>query len=149
MKDPTKYSFLGVKSNHNWRPWPVRVPFLFFFILVCAGLYVSIEFLIGYCSPNGCPVLGGASRAHVPTGASIVYNFSPTVVGICFGLLWSVAQHDYMRMEPWFQMSRPDGATAKDSLLVEYPYLFPLIVPLRAAKRGYLLPLPRTAFLHS
>lgn len=41
-----------------------------------------------------------------------------------------------MRLEPFFQLSEPDGVLAKDSLLLEYPYTLVLLIPWVAFKRG-------------
>lgn len=81
-------------------------------------------------------MFSGSGTAHLSVTATFVYNYLAMIVSITFGLLWSVAHHGYMRMEPWFQLSRARGAMAEDSLLTQYPYLFPLRVPFEAVKRG-------------
>lgn len=81
--------------------------------------------------------------------ANFVFSYLPTIISVIFGLLWATANHDYMRMEPLFQLSRPEGATAKDSLLLEYPYIFPLFLPWEAFKRRHWAVLYSTILLLS
>lgn len=124
----------------NWRPWSLRAPFLLAFTALCLFLTIAIELLIRHCSPDGCHVLGSTSPEHISVASSFVYNYLPTAIGISFGLIWAVAQHDYMRMEPWFQLSRAEGATAEESLLAEYLYMFLPRVPIEAARRRCVKP---------
>lgn len=51
--------------------------------------------------------------------------------------MWAVPHHDLMRLEPYFQMSTPMGATAEDSILLEYSYTLPLLIPFIAARRRW------------
>lgn len=77
---------------------------------------------------------------NLSVATNFVYNYLPTIISLFFGFLAAILHHDSMRMEPWFQMSREEGATAKDSLLLDYPYLFPLVVPFEAVRLRYVFP---------
>jgi hypothetical protein len=41
------------------------------------------------------------------------------------------------RITPWLMLSSEEGATAENSLLLDYPYDFIAFVPFKAAKRRY------------
>ncbi|EPS39838.1 hypothetical protein H072_6401 [Dactylellina haptotyla CBS 200.50] len=60
-----------------------------------------------------------------------------TVAALIFAILLSLADLDAKRLEPWFELSKPEGATAKDSVLLCYPFDFLAFVPFTAAKRGH------------
>lgn len=49
---------------------------------------------------------------------------------------------DVKRLEPWFQLSNPKGATAHDSLLLKYPFDFLPFIPLTAFRRKSVDPFP-------
>lgn len=68
-----------------------------------------------------------------------MFNYLPTIVAVLFGLLWGVSWHDYRRLEPFFQMSKKDGATAENSMLLDYPYQFPIFLPWVAFKKRYVV----------
>jgi Protein of unknown function (DUF3433) len=44
---------------------------------------------------------------------------------------------DVKRLEPWFQLSNPGGAAARDSLLLQYPFDFLPFIPTAALHRKY------------
>ncbi|KAK6523730.1 hypothetical protein TWF281_001702 [Arthrobotrys megalospora] len=60
-----------------------------------------------------------------------------TIASVIFAILLSLSDLDAKRLEPWFELSKPDGATAKNSILLCYPFDFLAFVPFKAAKRGH------------
>jgi len=62
-------------------------------------------------------------------------RYLPTVIIVLYGLSWNWIDLDVKRLEPWYQISRSEGAKGKDSLLLQYPAEFLPLVPFRAAKR--------------
>lgn len=122
-------------SEATWRPWPLRTPFLVGFVILCIALCCIIEVIIRGCSPNNCLVFGAPSITDTPLESNLLYSYLPKVLSVCFSLLWAVVQHDVMRLEAYFQMSKLDGALAEDSLLVGYSYMFPMLIPFTAFKR--------------
>jgi hypothetical protein len=123
----------------NWRPFTLRTPFLSAFIVLCVILLLLVEPTIRSClPPQGCPIVGEPSPSTVISNtAAFVYNYLPTAIAIVLGLIWAVVHHDYMRMEPWFQLSKAEGAAAEPSLCLMYPYTFPPLVAIKAGKARY------------
>lgn len=119
----------------TWRPWPLRWPFLLVFIILSVLLCVAIELIIHACSETGCPIYGRQLATALSSETYIIYNLLPTVVSLCLGLLWAVPHHDVIRLEPYFQMSADGGATAADSILLDYLYAIPPFLPFVAGKR--------------
>lgn len=72
---------------------------------------------------------------ELPPGAVAVFKYLPTIFSVFFGLLWSLAQHDYKRLEPFFQLSTAGGVSAENSLLLDYPYKYMVAIPFVAMKR--------------
>lgn len=50
-------------------------------------------------------------------------------------MLWSWVDLDVKRLEPWYQLSSSNGASAYESLLLHYPVDFLAVVPFQSAKR--------------
>ncbi|OJD32594.1 uncharacterized protein BKCO1_37000204 [Diplodia corticola] len=46
--------------------------------------------------------------------------YAPTLFAVIYGILWSTILAGMAEMAPWFQLTRPGGATAKESLLLSY-----------------------------
>lgn len=126
-------------SSDTWQPWTIQTPYLICFTTICVCFFATIEFIIRGCSESGCRVYGVPSPTDLSSQSYIIYNIIPTTLSVCFTLLWAISHHDFLRLEPYFQMSVPGGALAQDSILLEYPYRFPLLVPILALKRRYVL----------
>lgn len=122
-------------GSPNWHPWPLRKPFLLLFIMLCLLLIIAIELVVQGCSRSGCHIFGAASRSIISTSTNWAYNLLPTALTLGLSFLWAVPHHDLMRLEPFFQMSTPTGATADDSILLEYSYTLPFLIPFVAARR--------------
>ncbi|PHH92160.1 hypothetical protein CDD83_8643 [Cordyceps sp. RAO-2017] len=67
----------------------------------------------------------------------IAYKYVPVVIVTLYSSVWAWVDQDIKRMQPWFEMSRPQGSRAKDSLLLTYPHDFVVIVPWKAAKKRH------------
>ena len=66
------------------------------------------------------------------------------MVTVLYGIGWAAVDLDVKRLEPYFQLSMPGGASASDSMLLHYPFDFLPLVPLTAAKRKFVFPTPRS-----
>jgi hypothetical protein len=65
----------------------------------------------------------------------IAYLYVPNIVAVLYSLIWSWVDLDVKRMQPWFELSKSEGATAENSLFLDYPYDFIATVPIKAARR--------------
>lgn len=120
--------------SSTWRPWPLRQWFLISFPVLCALLCITIEVIIQGCH-GGCHVFGQYSATDHSWMTSFSYSQMPTILSLALNLLWALPHHNVMRLEPYFRMSTPGGATAEDSIFLQYPYIFPVYVPYKAMKR--------------
>lgn len=129
-----------LKAPNGWKPLTMRWPILGLTTVTTGLLIVLLELL--------CRI---SARYHGLAFAATIDDFSiwqtfctqylPTVISVCFNMIWSWIDLDVKRLEPWFQMSKPQGATAEDSLLLHYAFDFLAFVPLRAARRRWVSPL--------
>ncbi|KAJ0168155.1 hypothetical protein CTA2_9293 [Colletotrichum tanaceti] len=127
---------LNTVHKHGWKPLTLSAPVLFSFAFVSFLLAVIIEVLAYQTRVKGGLALS-RSADDIPALANFCYLFLPTIVAVIYSLLWSWIDLDVKRMQPWLEMSRPEGATAARSIFLDYPYDFIAFVPLRAAKRRH------------
>lgn len=118
----------------TWRPRALRRWFLVSFSVLCALFCITIELIIRGCH-GGCHVFGPYSAADLSWKTLFVYNQMPTILGLALSLLWALPHHNVMRLEPYFRLSTPGGATAEESIFLQYPYIFPVYVPFKAMRR--------------
>ncbi|KAH6689606.1 hypothetical protein F5X68DRAFT_260267 [Plectosphaerella plurivora] len=133
-KASSECSLVGHK--HGWKPVTLSVTVLSLFALISLILGIIIEFLAQWAQRNGG--LGTIpSSEDFPTYVSFSYRFLPTIIAVFYSLFWSWVDLDAKRMQPWFELSRPSGATAEHSIFLSYPYDFVAFVPLTAFRRRH------------
>jgi hypothetical protein len=84
---------------------------------------------------NGGGVAFATDQNKLSTISLFLYLYLPTVIAAFISMLWSWVDIDTRRLEPWFQLSKDEGARAEDSLLLQYPFDFLAFVPLKAARQ--------------
>jgi hypothetical protein len=93
-----------------------------------------IEVLAQGSHQNGALALSPSLDA-VPSSVVFSYLFLPTIIAVLYSLYWNWIDLDVKRMQPWFELSREDGALAKRSMFLDYPFEFVAFVPFTAARR--------------
>jgi hypothetical protein len=110
----------------------MRKPFMAAFIAVFIAHIVILEILIRISDQgNGLLFEDGRTSRSLISFASYV----PIIISVILGLFWAEIDHDVKRLEPFFQLSKPGGSSAEDSLLLDYPYRFSLVVPFVAFRK--------------
>lgn len=97
-----------------------------------------LEYLSRRSDRDGGVVFTKADQSFTPL-QSFTFLYFPTILAVVYSMLWSWIDLDAKRLEPYFQLSKPSGASAERSLLLHYPVDFFAFVPLRAARLGYVL----------
>ncbi|THW14116.1 hypothetical protein D6D24_05674 [Aureobasidium pullulans] len=134
--DDTQVAREEVKSVHNWKPISLRLPFLQFMLLATISTIVILQSLL-YKSQTQGGILFAPSIDELPLSVTFGYRYCPTIIAVIYGFLWSWIDHDTKRMEPYFQLCSPGGASAEEILLLQYPLDFIAFVPFRAARRKH------------
>jgi hypothetical protein len=67
---------------------------------------------------------------------SFAYNYVPIIVSLILVLVWTVTDFDVLRLEPYFQLSRPEGAPAT-VLFINYNFGQTILTPINAARRRH------------
>ena len=125
--------FIG-NTQGQWKPLSMTTPILAAIIILTLLIAASIEILA-----QRSQKFGGLALSHsleeIPEYAMLSYLYGPNVVAVLYSLVWSWLDLDVKRMQPWLELSKPEGAPAKDSLFLDYPYGFIAFVPFRALKK--------------
>jgi len=72
-----------------------------------------------------------------PMGVVFCYRYLPQMIVVALGVGWAAVDLDVKRLEPYFQLSMPEGATASNSIFLHYPFDFIAFVPINAARKGW------------
>jgi len=80
----------------------------------------------------------GLLRFKRPNDLSILeyftWKYAPVMVFVIYGILWQISDFEVKRLEPFYQLSKKSGATAGESLNMDYLTFLSWLVPLRALR---------------
>ncbi|GAB0136301.1 hypothetical protein EsDP_00004607 [Epichloe bromicola] len=119
----------------NWKPWPMRWPYLtmmIFLSLVLAGMQEIL-----FRKYKDVPLLQFQKPADVKAGLYFAVKFAPTISAVVYGVLWQFIDFEVRRLEAYYQLSKPGGALAAESMNVDYVTSFNFLRPFRALKLGH------------
>ncbi|KAE8329799.1 hypothetical protein BDV39DRAFT_43530 [Aspergillus sergii] len=119
----------------GWRPATLRGIYLgslaglmLTMLITIAGIY------LGSAARGGLAIF--SSTEDIATAQQVAYTFVPMVMGVIIGVMWSFTEYDALRLEPYFLLSNPKGASA-DVLLLNYVFGHFTTTPFRAARNRH------------
>ncbi|GJN85798.1 hypothetical protein PLIIFM63780_009372 [Purpureocillium lilacinum] len=126
----------GDGIDQGWKPFSMTTPILLSLALLSLLVAAGIETLAQRSAARGGLALA-PTQDDIPAAAMFAYQYVPNVAAAVYSLVWNWVDLDVKRMQPWFELSRPDGARGEDSLLLDYPVEFIAVVPLKAARKKH------------
>jgi hypothetical protein len=66
--------------------------------------------------------------------AFFTWKYAPIIAFVFYGILWQMSDFEVKRLEPYYQLSQKTGATAGQSLNMDYLTFMSWLVPLRALR---------------
>lgn len=92
------------------------------------------------CLSNQSRRDGGIAFAKNGVSGSVqfAYNYLPTILAVSYSMMWAWIDLDAKRLEPYFQMSKDEGAPASQSFLLRYPLDLVIFPPIKAIRQRYI-----------
>ncbi len=92
--------------------------------------------------PSGIAILAAQDskprqRHHLPPNEYVLGAFVPVIVAVIFTIPWQILNAAVKELEPFYQLQREDGATAEDSLGLEYRSSINIIATYTAIRKGH------------
>lgn len=114
----------------NWKPFSMRWPYLIFLILLSIGLAIGQE--MAY---QKSPILSfDPGAGNDDPLIFFIVKFVPTIITVMYGVLWQFTDFEVKRLEAFYQLSKPGGALAAESINVDYITAFSIFRPFGALK---------------
>ena len=121
--------------NKPWKPFTLRRSTIMASLLITVALIVLIEYINKISIEE--KALFFAERAEdFPVGVVFCYRYLPQMIVVVLGVGWAAVDLDVKRLEPYFQLSKPEGASASNSIFLHYPFDFIAFAPINAARKG-------------
>jgi hypothetical protein len=147
----TAYFFPEDPNPPNWRPFSMHWAYVGTLVLLALALAAAQE--------TACQISIQRKRDNhglleftEPQEVSVLdyftWKYMPTIVLLAYGILWMIVDFEVKRLEPFYQLSRKRGATARDSLNLDYITFLTYFVPFKALRsKQYAVVLSSTATL--
>lgn len=130
-------------TSRLWKPTALRAPVLVVTILLCWALIAVLQYFLTR-SQREQGVIFAPKISELPLSHTFLYLYFPTILAVTFSIYWTWIDLETKRMEPYYQLSKENGALGKDSLLLAYPFDFIPLVPIKALKDRYVALLMET-----
>ncbi|KAH7139247.1 hypothetical protein B0J11DRAFT_38849 [Dendryphion nanum] len=120
-----------------WRPFSMGWPWLSMLIIIAIALAAVQEFLCQLSmrrvrkDPKG-GLITFTKPADLSIGEYFTWKYAPVLFFVIYGILWQISDFEVKRLEPFYQLSKKSGATAAESLNMDYLTFMSWLVPLRA-----------------
>lgn len=135
-KDQNKsYFFPEDPEQPTWRPFSMRWPYITMLILLAVFLASIQEYLCQISlqrAKNNDGLIQFTYPQDIPTAAYFAWKYMPTIILVTYGVLWQVTDYETKRLEPYYQLSTREGATAAHSLNLDYLTFMSYLIPIRA-----------------
>ena len=132
----SKLSFRKVGKLQTWQPNALRPLVLLFSIFLTVSIMVVLQYFL-LRSQHEHGIQFAPKISALPLRKTFLWQYFPIILAVVFSIFWAWVDLETKRLEPYYQLSKPNGALGKDSLLLQYPFDFMPGVPLTALKNRY------------
>ena len=132
------YFFPTNSQMPDWRPFPMHLWYVSFLVVIALVLAAVSEYLVQKSIQNGDGkgLLSFTRAAEVTSLEWFTWKYLPTMVLLLYGIMWQAVDFECRRLEPYYQLSRHEGALAAESLNMDYMTFFSYLIPFKAFRHG-------------
>lgn len=121
----------------SWRPLTMGWPWLAMLTFIALALAALQEFLCQKsirAEKDGHGLAQFTKVDELSLTAFFTWKYAPIIIFVFYGILWQMSDFEVKRLEPYYQLSQKTGATAGESLNMDYLTFMSWLVPLRALR---------------
>jgi hypothetical protein len=116
-------------------PWMLTTVALLAFAVIAIALLIAffvVSFVRNATTTGFFPSIRASADKDGFSPANFLFSFLSSLLGLVLFLLWQPLDFAVRRMAAFSALSRPDGALAAGSILLDYPALYPVQCTIRA-----------------
>ncbi|RMZ87483.1 hypothetical protein DV736_g5291, partial [Chaetothyriales sp. CBS 134916] len=137
QQETQSYFFPDDPDVPNWKPFSLKTWYILILMILAFALAAIQESLFQlsarrHHAGRGGGLLSFNSVSDVAVGPFFAWKYLPTMVTIVYAVLFSIMDFDIRRLEPFYQLSQPCGASASASLNLDHLTMFQYFIPFRA-----------------
>jgi hypothetical protein len=131
------YYFPDDPDMPAWRPFFMGWPWISILVTIALLLAGVQEYLCQLSMKRQSEGEGLAKFKNPKELSVLVYftwKYAPVLFFVIYGIMWQATDFEVKRLEPFYQLSKKSGATAGESLNMDYLTFMSWLVPLRALR---------------
>lgn len=135
VNEPFERTLYSPFTRYRWTVWFLRDSSVATWIVIVFVLFIAfvvVSFASEGIERGFLPRLPTLPSADGFSPSNFVFSFVPSLIGTVLFLAWQPIDVYFRAVQPFADMSSPDGAPAERSLLLCYPSRLPLETTLRA-----------------
>lgn len=113
--------------------WPY-ITTLILLSLIMAGIQEFLYQLSAHRKHHDDALIKFKQAKELSTWKFFCWKYLPTIIMVTHGVLWQIVDFEVKRLEPYYQLSRPEGALAAESLNRDYLTCWTILAPFKALR---------------
>lgn len=133
--DPRDHHLYSPFARYRWTPWFLRKPSVISWTVIVFALFIAfvvVSFVHDAVEGGFPPRLPTLPSTGAFSSSNFLYSFIPALIGNFLFLAWQPIDVSFRALQPFVELSSPQGASADKSLLLAYQSALPLQVTMQA-----------------
>lgn len=121
--------------RYRWTPWFLRDGMVVAWMVIAIVLmiaFIVVSFVNHAVERGFLPFLPAPTTSEGFSPADFLYSFIPSLIGMLLFLLWQPIDLYFRALQPFASLAHRDGASAEQSLLLDYTACLPIEVTIKA-----------------
>lgn len=121
--------------RYRWAPWILRDGMAIAWIVIAIVLmiaFILVSFVNHTVQRGFLPLLPAPTTHEGFSPADFLYSFIPSLIGMLLFLFWQPIDCYFRALQPFASLAHRDGASAEQSLLLDYTACLPIEVTIKA-----------------
>ncbi|KAJ5302320.1 hypothetical protein N7508_007183 [Penicillium antarcticum] len=133
--DGSENSSIPTEKKKCWIPTSLRRPYLFSVAALYLSMCIAIEAIREYSNRHQ-GLIHLFSYTELGNFSTRLPTYLPTAFAVLAFTLWNICSLDVLRLEPYFQLAKPEGAPGT-VLFTNYCYFFGILAPITAIRNKH------------
>ncbi|KAJ5885093.1 hypothetical protein N7495_009603 [Penicillium taxi] len=128
-------------TRYRWTPWFLRRATVIIWVLILLALFIAfvvVSFVNHAIEDGFAPRLPTLPSVSAFSASNFLYSFIPALIGNFLFLAWQPIDTYFRALQPFVELSSPQGAPAETSILLTYPSSLPVQITIQAIINGHL-----------
>jgi len=133
--DPFDHHLYSPFTRYRWTPWFLRKVTIVIWTTIIFALFiafVAVSFINHGIQDGFHPKLPTLPSVSAFSSSNFLYSFIPALIGNFLFLAWQPIDLYLRSLQPFVELSSPNGASAEKSILLSYPASLPFQVTMQA-----------------